>query len=457
MEYLAGMNEFSQPFITFLQQYLPATFSLSLLAFCFFLATAILLVISFSLIMALRQTVRQKKDTEKKLAISEKTAANVFDQLRDLEIKQVKLETLLTSEREYTAEKLELLKHAREEMRLQFGSLAQQIFEEKSARFSELNHEKLSTILHPFKDQLDTLKQEINDIYRTDSRERISLKTEITHLRELNQQINQEAVNLTNALKGNTKTQGNWGELVLERVLEKSGLRKGTEYDTQSSFRDHQNRLFKPDIIIHLPAGKDIVIDSKVSLISWEKYINSDQGSSRKQYKQELIKAIREHIHSLSAKNYQNLRGLHSLNFVLMFMPIEAAFATACNHDDNLIDEALTHNIILVTPTTLLATLRTVENIWHNEHQSKNSLEIARRAGLMYDKFRGFVEEVEKIGKQLTVCQNSYEMALTKLCKGRGNLINQAEQLKGLGVQVKKEISKTITEQTDHTNNDLPN
>lgn len=450
------MNDISLLFLSFVRQFLPPTVTAPSLAFCLSISTVFLLFCLLYTLFLIRHKSKLLSQKTRELDETLKSSADITESLRQAELEKTRLETLLSSEREFSSEKIHLLEHAREEMRLQFGTLAQQIFDEKSTRFSELNHEKLQSILIPFKEQLGDLRQEINNIYRTDSRERISLKTEISHLKQLNQQINQEAANLTNALKGSTRIQGNWGELVLERVLEKSGLRKGMEYDSQSSYRDSQNRLFKPDIIVHLPAGKDIIIDSKVSLISWERYINSDEDHERQLHLQHLTRAIRDHIQKLSAKDYQHLNGLESLNFVLMFMPIEAAFSTVCSQDDRLVDEALSQNIIVVTPTTLLATLRTVENIWHNEHQSNNSLEIARRAGLMYDKFRGFVEDVEKIGKQLSVCQGSCEAALNKLCRGKGNLIGQAEQLRGLGVQVKKEIPEALKKQTDYAAEELP-
>ncbi len=449
------MDKISQPFLIFIQQSLPPGISHASITLGLFISVLTLVIVVFVFLFLNSQASKKLKHKEAELNRARRNAENNIEKIKDLEIKSARLETLQQSEREHAAEKLQLLEQAREEMRLQFGSLAQQIFDEKSVRFSELNREKLTNVIQPFKDQLGNLKKEINDIYRTDSRERISLKTEISHLKKLNQQINQEAANLTNALKTNTKIQGSWGELVLERILEKSGLRKGIEYESQASFRDQHNRLYKPDIVVHLPAGKDIIVDSKVSLISWEKYVSSEEETERNKYMQELCRAIRDHIISLSSKNYSQLSGLYSLNFVLMFMPIEAAFSGACQFDKKLIDEALSNNIILVTPTTLLAALRTVENIWQNEQRSKNSLEIARRAGLMLDKFGGFVEEIEKIGNQLGVCQKSYDAALGKLCKGRGNLIRQAEQLKKLGVQAKKELPKTITEQTDYLEDEL--
>ena len=380
------------------------------------------------------------------LAASAREAAETGREINRRSIREAKLITLLKNERRHGAEKLRLLEEAREELRLQFTHLAGQIFDDKSARFSELNSDKLNAILQPFSAQLGALKQEINEIYRIDNRERLSLKNEILHLRELNQQVTEEANNLTNALKGDTRTQGNWGELVLEKVLERSGLRRNIEYDTQGGFRNRDNRLLKPDVIIHLPDGKDIIIDSKVSLISWERYVNSDDMHQQAIHLGNLLHAVRSHIKSLGSKDYSGLLGVRSLDFVLMFMPIEAAFSTLFQEEDELFIEALAQNIIIVTPTTLLATLRTIENIWHYERQSKNSMEIAKRAGVMYDKFRSFIEDMEKIGKQLATCHSSYDSALVKLAQGRGNLVAQAEQLRELGVQVRKELPKAITE-----------
>lgn len=440
------MNEFGRAFVTFLQVFLTQDFSLHSLVLLLSATTLVLLFVCILLLFILFVVSGQRQEAELRCSSAEKKAVDAANQNSRKDIREAKLMTLLTNERKNAAEKLQLLEEAREELRLQFSSLAQQIFDEKTARFSDLNRDKLDAILQPFNKQLTSLKHEINEAYRNDSRERISLKNEIIQLRDLNQQVNKEAINLTNALKSDTKVQGNWGELILERVLERSGLRRGLEYETQGGFRDHNNRLLKPDVIIHLPEDKDIIIDSKVSLVNWERYVNCDEESERALHLAGMIKAIRDHITTLSKKNYPELTGIHSLDFVLMFMPIEAAFSTAFEQDETLFSEALSNNIIIVTPTTLLATLRTIENIWHFEHQSKNSLEIARRAGIMYDKFRGFMEEMEKIGKQLATCHSTYDGALLKLTRGRGNLVAQAELLKELGVQVKKEIPKSITD-----------
>jgi DNA recombination protein RmuC len=436
------MQEFLHALSSALTTALPPEFSPALLALLLLCCCVFLLLTCCSLFLHQKRLARRLREAE-----GEKTAALL--QVTDLRVREAQLSTLLGNERKSTTEKLQMLEHGREEMKLQFEHLASRIFDEKSAKFSQINREKLDAIITPFSEQLGNLKQEINEIYLNDTRERASLKSEILQLRDLNQQINREAINLTRALKSDSKSQGNWGELVLERVLEKSGLRKGHEYSVQGGYRDNSNRLLKPDVILHLPENKDIIIDSKVSLRSWEKCINSDNSEEKQNYLEQLCKALREHVKGLSAKNYPELRGLKSLDFVLMFLPIEAAFSSAVEEDTALLGFALSHNIIIVTPTTLLATLRTVENIWQFDFQSKNSTEIARRAGIMYDKFRGFIEDMEKIGKQLSSCQASYETALSKLTKGRGNLVSQAQQVKDLGIQVKKNLPKSITEISD--------
>jgi DNA recombination protein RmuC len=366
--------------------------------------------------------------------------------LTEMKVSAARLETQLLKERQYGAEKLALLEQAREELRLQFQTLAQQIFDEKSAAFSTQNSEKLSAVLLPFQEQINAFRRRIDDIHLNDSKERVSLKEEILHLRELNRRINEEAINLTRALKGDRKLQGNWGELVLERVLEQSGLRKGKEYESQGGFRDQDNQLLKPDVIIHLPDGKDIIVDSKVSLSAWERFVNCDEEGDRQAYLTRHVQAVREHIVSLSRKDYAGLKGVRSLDFVLMFMPIEAAFLTAFQHDESLFSDAFTHKIIVVTPTTLLATLRTIENLWRFEHQSRNSQEIADQAGALYNKLCSFVDDMERIGKQLATCTSTFDAAMNKLTHGRGNIIALAHAFPELGVKVRKSLPRSITE-----------
>lgn len=389
----------------------------------------------------------QRADQELRDARGRLTAAE--EALTRQRIRAAKLVTILRAERRNSSEKLAMLEDAREELRLQFGALAQEIFEDRSRTFTSQSKERLEAMLKPFHLQLDALKNEIQQTFLNDTRERASLKKELHQLQELNRQMGEEAINLTRALKGDKKLQGNWGELVLERVLEQSGLRRGEEYETQLGYRDSDNRLFKPDVVIHLPEAKDIIIDAKVSLSAWERYCTLEEEAARTRALGELVAAVRAHVQSLGAKKYEELQGIRTLDFVLMFMPIEAAFLAAVAHDDTLLTEAFGQKIIIVTPTTLLATLRTIENIWRYEHQSRNSLEIARRAGTLYDKFRGFVEDMDKIGKQLDTCRQTYDGAMNKLSQGRGNLIAQAQQLTELGVQVKKELPRTVTDQAD--------
>jgi DNA recombination protein RmuC len=389
------------------------------------------------------------QQTEQQLAEARNRYTAIEEALTRHRIREAKLITILRAERRNSGEKLAMLENAREELRLQFASLAQEIFEDRSRTFTSQSKERLEAMLKPFHLQLDALKSEIQQTYLNDTRERASLKKELHQLQELNRQMGEEAINLTRALKGDKKLQGNWGELVLERVLEQSGLRRGEEYETQLGYRDSDNRLFKPDVIIHLPEAKDIIIDAKVSLSAWERYCTLEEESARTRALGELVAAIRAHVQSLGAKKYEELQGIRTLDFVLMFMPIEAAFLTAVAHDDTLLTEAFGQKIIIVTPTTLLATLRTIENIWRYEHQSRNSLEIARRAGALYDKFRGFVEDMDKIGKQLDTCRQTYDGAMNKLSQGRGNLISQAQQLTELGIQVKKELPRTVTDQAN--------
>ena len=361
-----------------------------------------------------------------------------------LVIANSRLEERLQLELEHGREKSELLKHTREELQYQFKALAHEIFEDRSRNLTAQNNEKLDTMLQPFREQIHSFRNRIDTIFLEETKDRSSLKTEILQLRELNQQINREAKNLTEAITGNNKLLGTWGEMVLERLLEQSGLRKGHEYNTQVGLRDDNNRLLKPDVIIHLPEQREIVIDSKVSLSAWSRYINSDDEAVRQQAMTEHLQSIKNHLSDLRKKDYGSLKNINSLEFVLMFIPVDAAFITAMQYEDKLMSDMYSHRIIIVTPTTLLATLKTVEHIWQLEKQNRNALEIAGKAGLLYDKFCGFLEDMEKLGRQLETCRESYDRALNKLSRGRGNLISQTSAFPSLGVQTKKEIPKTF-------------
>ncbi|MEA3465994.1 MAG: DNA recombination protein RmuC [Thermodesulfobacteriota bacterium] len=375
--------------------------------------------------------------------------ADIRQQLSDKNSQVAELTTRLEEQRQQSDEKIHLLNDARATLSQQFKTLAQEIFDEKGRRFSEHSGEQLHQMLNPFREQLQEFKKKVDDVYVNDVRERASLRQEIDNLHQLNMQMTSEAVNLTRALKGDKKVQGNWGELVLERVLEQSGLRAGMEYDAQGAFRNADSRLLRPDVIVHLPENKDVVIDSKVSLIAYERYCNENDADLQAQALQHHVQAVRQHITTLSDKDYTSLKGVHSLDFVLMFMPIEAAFMAAFQADDALFNHAFERRIVVVSPTTLLATLRTIENIWRYERQNENTQAIAERAGAVYDKLRGFVEDMEKLGVQLATIDSTYTAAMTKLTQGRGNLISQASRFVDLGVKVRKTIPKTVLERSE--------
>lgn len=376
----------------------------------------------------------------------------------DLKMALREQQIMLAHERQSAAEKLALLEHNRDALKQEFENLANRIFDQKSERFSQQNQSSMDTLLKPFRDQLNDFRQRVETVHTTETRDRQALRSEIKSLQELNRQITEEASNLTRALKGDKKIQGNWGELILERVLERSGLRKGIEYETQGSYRDSDNQLLRPDVVVHLPDNRNLVIDSKVSLVAYQQWVISDEGSARDAALKQHMDAVRNHIRSLSDKDYSQLNGLRSPDFVLLFMPIEPAFVAAFQHDDSLFSEAFERKIIVVTPTTLLATLRTIENIWRYERQSQNARLIAERASAVYDKLRVFVEAMERLGGQLHTAQGSYDSAMNTLTRGRGNLISQANRFVELGVRVKKELPKAVTEQAEvdpETDSDL--
>jgi len=382
------------------------------------------------------------------LALKNKALAAEMQLAREKESDQrsqiSRLRTQLEQEKLHSKEKLLLLDQAKEQLRLQFAELAAGILEEKSSHFGKESQEKIENLLAPFQEQLSSFRKQVDTIHHAETRDRSALQREITTLRNVNQQMSQEALNLTRALKGDKRIQGSWGELVLERVLEQSALRKGVEYETQISFRDEDNRIQRPDVIVHLPEERDVIIDSKVSLSAWEEYVNCEEETEQKKYLRSHVKAIRDHVKLLGAKDYTAIPEIRSLDFVLMFMPVEAAFVAAFQTDDSLFQDAVTNKIILVSPTTLLTSLRTIESIWSYEKQSQNAQEIARQAAALYDKFCSFTEDMERMGKQLSTLQNSYDNSLLRLSQGRGNLISRVENFPQMGVKVKKTIPASI-------------
>ncbi|MFO7526443.1 MAG: DNA recombination protein RmuC [Ignavibacteriaceae bacterium] len=353
------------------------------------------------------------------------------------------------------SEQKEEIEKLQDKFTKEFENLANKIFEEKGNKFTEQNKEKLGEILNPLRDKISEFERKVEETSKESIRGNASLREQLQMLKEMNQKITQEATNLTNALKGQSKTQGNWGEFILESILEKSGLVKGREYVLQESITAESGKRFQPDVIINLPENKSIIIDSKVSLVGYEKFISSDDEREKQLALREHINSIRSHIKSLSGKNYQNLYQLESLDFVLMFMPIEPAFAYAVQSDASLFSDAFEQNIVIVSPSTLLATLRTISSIWRQENQNRNALEIARQSGDMLDKFTAFVDDLLSVGKGLISAKDNYDKAMNKLVDGRGNLVNRAEKIKKLGAKASKTLPSSILNRADLDDDNL--
>jgi DNA recombination protein RmuC len=356
----------------------------------------------------------------------------------------IRLEAELDSERKQVQYRIDSLNEAKEALTNQFKNLANEILEDKTKKFTEQNAQQLDILLKPLQTKLTEFKEQVSNSYEKESRERFALKHEIERLANLNLKMSDEARSLTNALKGDSKIQGNWGELVLESILESSGLRKGEEYLVQDSHTQADGSRLQPDVIIKLPEGRHLVIDSKVSITA---YARHTEATSPDEADKELIahiQSIRQHIQGLSGKNYAGIADLASVDFVLMFIPIEPAFLSALKSAPNLYQEALGKNIVLVCPSTLMATLRTVAHLWRQDQQNKNAMEIARQCANLYDKFVGFVEDLEQIGKRLDQAQSSYHDAFNKLKSGKGNLIKAAERVKELGVKPSKSITNHL-------------
>lgn len=386
-------------------------------------------------------------ELEQTLAEREAAARALHTENTDLKTRLSGMETRLVEERKRSEEKLALLAEARDQLKMEFQELAQKIFEEKGQKFTEQNKTNLDGVLRPVREQLTEFRKRIDHVYEKESKDRLSLFHEIGNLKALNQRISEDAINLTNALKGQTKTQGAWGEVVLERLLEEAGLHKGREYECQGSFVNEQGRQLRPDVVVHLPEGKDVIIDSKVSLTAYERSCSTDDQAEQEQALKQHIVSLRAHIKGLSEKNYGELAGVRSLDFVLLFMPIEGAFLATINTDPGLFNEALARNILLVCPSTLLATLRTIQNIWRYEYQNRNALEIAKKAGDLYDKFVGFVEALEDIGHKLARARDAYDTAHNRLTSGRGNLVKRTQELEGLGVKARKSLPEPLVSQ----------
>ncbi len=343
------------------------------------------------------------------------------------------------------------LEERQAQLRKDFELLATKILDEKSEKFTLQNKENIKNILHPLQEKIKTFEEKVDTTQKESISMHSALKTQLEGLKELNQQITKEATNLTRALKGDSKTQGNWGELVLERVLEKSGLEKDREYFVQQNFTREDGSRVMPDVVLHLPDGKKMIIDSKVSLLDYERMINADDDD-KPRFLKAHIASVKKHIDQLSDKNYQNLYHIDSPNFVLMFIPIEPAFAVVINEDNSIYNKAFEKNIVIVTPTTLLATLRTIDSMWTNEKQQQNAIEIATQAGRLYDSFVNLTDELIKVGNQIGTVQKSYENAMVKLT-GKGNLVKRVENLKILGAKATKQQNEKLLKRADNDDN----
>jgi DNA recombination protein RmuC len=408
-----------------------------------------LLIAAFAGLVMYALTLRSRFGSVE-LALAEQTAlvASLRAE-RDTALQNaIRLEAELESERKQGLGRIESLNEAKEALTIQFKNLANDILDDKTRRFTEQNALSLDALLKPLQTKLTEFKEQVSTSYANESRERFALKSEIERLSALNVKMSDETRSLTQALKGDSKVQGNWGELVLESILESSGLRKGEEYLVQDSRTQDDGSRLQPDIVVRLPEGRHLVVDSKVSITAYARHAESVDADTAQIALNAHIQSLRQHIQGLSSKNYSSLYGVGSVDFVLMFIPIEPAFLLALKSAPNLYQEALAKNIVLVCPSTLMATLRTVAHLWRQDHQNKNALEIARQCGALYDKFVGFIDDMEKLGQRIDQAQGSYHDAFNKLKTGKGNLIRTAEKVRELGVKPSKTLPTGLLDST---------
>ena len=403
------------------------------------------------------QVITDKANLEKQLQLSITEKETIRTEKDSLAIQLSKKEVDFENLWERNKEQKEEVEKLQEKFTKEFENLANKILDEKSNKFTEQNKENMKNILSPLQDKIQLFEKKVEDTHKESIDYHAALRQQILGLREMNIQMSKETINLTKALKGDSKMQGNWGELVLERVLEKSGLEKGREYEVQQAFTTQDgNRVF-PDVVINLPDGKKMIVDSKVSLTAYEKYINEEDEILKLDYLKEHVLSIKRHVEQLGNKNYHDLYQIESPDFVLLFIPIEPAFAMALNEDATLYNKAFEKNIVIVTPATLLATLRTIDSMWTNQKQQENALEIARQAGALYDKFEGFVTDLIKIGKKIDETKIEYSSAMNKLVDGKGNLIVSVEKLKKMGAKAKKALPENIINKAEKDENHLIN
>jgi len=400
---------------------------------------------------------RHRKDTVDRETLDQKYVPKILyddtaDELKDSRNEVLRLSTAqasLEQQNQSLQEKLHQQKddiaQQQQQLRHEFKNLANELLEEKSQKFTQLNEEKLGNLLNPLRDKITDFRTKIEHTYLEETRERASLKKEIEQLISLNQQVSEDALKLTKALKGDSKTQGDWGEMQLEMILEKAGLEKNVHYSSQNSFREQNTqRLQRPDYIIHLPDNKHLVLDAKVSLTAYESYYNQEDQEQRTRHLKDHLSSIYRHVKTLSEKNYQHLYQITQPDYVIMFVPVEPALTAALREDSKVFENCLDKNIVLVSTSTLLATLRTISYIWKQENQKRNVAEIAAESGKLYDKFVGFLEDMSKIETSLASVQHNYDQAMKKLCDGRGNLVRRAEKLRELGANASKTIPDSM-------------
>jgi len=370
-------------------------------------------------------------------------------ELSRLSHEKVSLETRLEADRVRHEEQLQLLRQARESLTQEFENLANRIFDAKQEKFSEQSKQALNTSIDPLRKEIHDFRKKVEDAYDKENAERNKLVGQIVELQKQAQRVGEDAVMLANALKGDSKFQGNWGEVVLERILEQSGLTKGREYDTQVALKDDEGNRRNPDVIVHLPDQRDIVIDAKVSLTDYERYCRAEEPDEKQRFLKQHINSIRAHITGLSRKSYEQLEGVNSLDFVLIFVPVEAAFMLALEQDHSLFRDAYDKGIILVSPSTLLATLRTIHNIWRYEDQNRNAQKIAAEAGKLYDQLVLVVESLDDVGKHLNKSQEAWQMTRKRLVDGRGNLVKKFEDIRKLGARTSRQLPDKLVEEAD--------
>jgi DNA recombination protein RmuC len=384
-----------------------------------------------------KNLLRETETTKQDLVRAQAEVLALNNKLTTSDVNLKNLQHQLVEQQQY-------LENQEEKFTMRFKNLANDIFEEKSKKFTDQNKTNIGEILNPLKEKISEFEKKVEQSNKESVERNSAMREQLSHLKELNQQITKEAGNLTKALKGETKTQGTWGEYILETILEKSGLRKGDEYMVQESFTTEDGKRYQPDVVIKLPDNKNIIIDSKVSLVAYERYISAEDETDRTQQLKQHILSLRTHTKGLSEKNYQNLYSIGSLDFVLLFIPIEPAFSAAAQHDREIFNDAFEKNIVIVSPSTLIATLRTIASIWKQEHQNKNTMEIARQATALYEKFVGLSNDLIDVGKQMRKSQETYEAAMNKLSTGKGNLVGSVEKIKLLGLKTAKNIDQNL-------------